>query len=186
MPDDREAAAPEARYVLRPAEAADAEAIAAIYNEGIADRVATLETRPRRAEDVDVWLAADFPIVVAEDPAGVLVAWASAAPYRPGREVYAGVGDFSIYVARTARGRGVGRTALRALLDEAERRGFWKVVGRVFPENLASLALCRGLGFREVGVYRRHGRLDGVFRDCVVVERLLGEAAELDQPPRPS
>jgi len=67
---------------------------------------------------------------------------------------------------------------LAALLEECERRGFWKLVSRIFPENAASRALCARLGFREVGVYRRHGRLDGVWRDSVIVERLLGEAAE--------
>ena len=66
---------------------------------------------------------------------------------------------------------------LSALIEEAERRGLWKLVSRIFPENEASLALCRSLGFRQVGVYRRHGQLDGVWRDVVVVELLLGDAA---------
>jgi L-amino acid N-acyltransferase YncA len=79
-------------------------------------------------------------------------------------------------VAREARGRGAGRATLTALIDEAERRGCWKLVSRIFPENEASLALCRSLGFREVGVYERHGKLDGEWRACVIVERLLGEA----------
>jgi len=72
----------------------------------------------------------------------------------------------------------VGRLSLEALIREAERRGFWKLVSRIFPENLASRRLCAALGFREVGVYRRHGQLDGHWVDCVVVERLLGAAAE--------
>jgi phosphinothricin acetyltransferase len=66
---------------------------------------------------------------------------------------------------------------MEALVREAESRGFWKLVARIFPENEASLALCRALGFREVGVYRRHAKLDGEWRDVVVVELLLGEAA---------
>lgn len=66
---------------------------------------------------------------------------------------------------------------MEALLAEVEARGLWKLVGRIFPENEASLALCRALGFREVGVHHRHGKLDGAWRDVVVVERLLGEAA---------
>ena len=85
--------------------------------------------------------------------------------------------EFSVYVARAARGRGAGRVAMEALLAEAEARGLWKLVGLIFPENEASLALSRALGFREVGVYRRHAKLDGRWRDVVVVERLLGEAA---------
>jgi hypothetical protein len=94
------------------------------------------------------------------------------------------VREFSIYVARSERGRGYGRAALAALLAECEARGWWKVTSRIFPENEASLALCRALGFREVGVLRRHARLDGEWRDCVVVERLLGEAAGVDAPSR--
>ena len=110
-------------------------------------------------------------IVEGED--GDVLAWASAPPYRPHREAYRGVGDFSVYVAREARGRGAGRLAMEALAAEARSRGFWKLVGRIFPENEASLALCRKLGFREVGVYERHAQLDGVWRDVVVVELLL-------------
>jgi L-amino acid N-acyltransferase YncA len=87
------------------------------------------------------------------------------------------VAEFSLYVAREARGQGVGRLALSALINEAESRGFTKLVSRIFVENLASRRLCASLGFREVGVYRRHGRLDGRWMDCAIVERLLGSAA---------
>jgi phosphinothricin acetyltransferase len=80
-------------------------------------------------------------------------------------------------VARDRRGQGFGRLVLDALIKECEQRGFWKLASRVFPENEASLGLCRAAGFREVGVYRRHGKLDDIWRDCVIVERLLGEAA---------
>ena len=162
---------------IRSARAEDAEAIARIYNEGIEDRVGTFETEPRTADDVLGWLDAGYPVVVGEDESGEVVAWASAPPYRPSRAAYSGVGDFSIYVARATRGRGAGRRTLAALIAEAEGRGYWKLVSRIFPENDASLALCRSLGFREVGVYRRHGKLDGAWRDVVIVERLLGEAA---------
>jgi phosphinothricin acetyltransferase len=160
---------------VRPARAGDAAAIARIYNEGIEDRLATFETGPRGPADVLRWLDAGFPLVVAEDEDGAVAAWASAPPYSP-RPVYAGVADFSIYVARDGRGRGLGRMTLAALVAECERRGFWKLVGRIFPENRASLALCRSLGFREVGRHRRHGKLDGAWRDCVVVELLIGPA----------
>jgi phosphinothricin acetyltransferase len=159
-------------FTARPARAADAEAIARIYNEGIEDRLATFETRPRSAADVVRWVEDGFPLVVVEED-GTVLAWASAAPYRPGREAYAGIGDFSVYVGRAERGRGAGRAAMEALEAEARRRGFWKLVSRIFPENEASLGLCRALGFREVGVYRRHALLDGEWRDVVVVELLL-------------
>jgi L-amino acid N-acyltransferase YncA len=157
----------------RPPRPEDAEAIARIYNEGIAGRLATFETRERTAADVEAWLDEGFPLVVVDDDGDDVLAWASAPPYRAHREAYRGVGDFSVYVAAEARGRGAGRAAMEALAAEARARGFWKLVGRIFPENEASLALCRSLGFREVGVYRRHARLDGVWRDVVVVELLL-------------
>ena len=161
----------------RPAAPADAAAIARIYNEGIEDRLATFETEPRAPDDVQGRLVHGFPLVVAETGQGKVAAWASATPYRPSRGAYSGIAEFSIYVGRAFRGRGVGRATLAALIEVAEARGLWKLVGRVFPENEASLSLCRSLGFREVGVYRRHGRLDGSWRDVVIVERLLGAAA---------
>jgi phosphinothricin acetyltransferase len=101
-----------------------------------------------------------------------VVAWASAPPYRE-RRVYDGVREFSVYVRRDRRGEGFGRAAMEALAEACRKRGYWKLVSRIFPENEASRALCRRLGFREVGVYRRHARLDGEWRDCVIVELLL-------------
>jgi L-amino acid N-acyltransferase YncA len=123
------------------------------------------------------WIEAGYPLVVAEDEAGELGAWASAPPYRAHRPAYAGVADFSIYVARSARGQGLGKATLAALINEAQGRGYWKLVSRIFPENEASLRLCRSLGFREVGTYRRHAKLDGMWRDVVIVELLLDDAA---------
>ncbi len=149
----------------------DAEAIARIYNQGIEDRVATFETRPRTAEDVAAWFDGVHPTVVVE-AVGEVVAFASTSTYRP-RECYAGIAEFSVYVAREARGRGAGRVAMAALLEAAEAAGFHKLVSRVFPENTTSLALLRSVGFREVGVYGKHARLDGVWRDVVIVERLI-------------
>jgi L-amino acid N-acyltransferase YncA len=158
----------------RPAGAGDAEAIARIYNEGIEDRLATFETEPRSREDVLRWLDEGIPLVVVED-GGEVAAWAAAHRYSD-RIAYSGIGEFSIYVARERRGRGLGRAALEALVAECEARGYSKLLSRIFPENRASLALCHSLGFRKVGVYLRHGKLDGEWRDCVIVERLLGEA----------
>lgn len=161
--------------ICRPAQVADAPAVAAIYNEGIADRVATFETEPRTPEQIAARLDGAYPAVVVE-AGGRIVGFASVSAYRP-RDCYAGVGEFSVYVARAARGSGVGRVALQGLISEAERRGYWKLLSRIFPENMASRQLCAALGFREVGTYIRHGRLDGVWRDVVIVERLLGDAA---------
>ncbi|MCC6175513.1 MAG: N-acetyltransferase [Chloroflexi bacterium] len=165
--------------VTRLARRDDAAAIARIYNQGIEERIATFETEPRGPEQIAALLAEKgdrYPTVVAERD-GQVVAWAAASTYR-GRPCYAGIGEYSVYVDRAARGIGAGKAVLEALFRACEARGFWKLVSRIFPENAASLALCRATGFREVGVYRRHGRLDGEWRDCVIVEKLLGEAAE--------
>jgi phosphinothricin acetyltransferase len=163
---------------VRLAAARDAEAITRIYNEGIADRIATFETEPRTAAQLASTLAEKgdrYPTVVVER-GGEVVAWASAGAYRS-RPAYAGVAEHSVYVARAARGTGAGRAALEALCRVYAERGFWKLVSRIFPENTASLALHERCGFRVVGVYRRHGKLEGVWRDCVIVERLLGDEA---------
>jgi L-amino acid N-acyltransferase YncA len=156
----------------RDAAVADASAIARIYNEGIDDRVATFETRHRVPGDVVEWLDGHHPVVVVEDDDGELIAFAATSTYRP-RECYAGIAEFSVYAARAARGRGAGRVAMEALFAAARAAGFWKLVSRVFVENTASRSLLRSLGFREVGVYERHGQLDGVWRDVVIVEKLL-------------
>jgi len=164
---------------VRLATVADAAAIAAIYNEGIVDRIATFETEPRTPEQLAKQITDKgdrFPTVVAERD-GRVVAWASAGAYRS-RPAYAGVAEHSVYVARAARGTGAGRAALEALCRAYAERGFWKIVSRIFPENVASLALHERCGFRVVGIYHRHGKLEGQWRDCVIVERLLGEALQ--------
>jgi phosphinothricin acetyltransferase len=155
----------------RPATPDDATAIACVYNEGIADRVATFETRPRSADDVRAWFDGVHPLVVGEE-SGAVIAFAAASAYRS-RACYAGVAEASVYVARTARRQGAGRVALAALIESAQQAGYWKLVSRIFPENQASRALIRSLGFREVGIYENHGKLDGVWRDVVIVERLI-------------
>lgn len=159
----------------RLAEREDAAAIATIYNEGIADRIATFETRPRVVEDILAWFSGPGPIVAVDNGADV-VAFAAGFAYRD-RACYAGIREFSVYVARAARGRGHGRAALAHLITQAPRFGAAKLVSRIFPENAASRGLCAALGFREVGIYHRHGMLDGAWRDCVIVEKLIdGEA----------
>lgn len=161
--------------IIRQARSDDAAAIASIYNQGIAERSATFETEPRGADDIRARLGDQerFPLLVAED-AGTVIGWAGLSAYRP-RACYAGIGEFSIYLDRSARGRGVGRQLLQSLVKAARERGYWKLVSRIFPFNTASRSLCRTCGFREVGVYEKHGRLDGRWIDVVIVERLIPE-----------
>lgn len=155
----------------RPATPADCAAIAGIYNQGIEDRVATFETRPRSPEDIQGWFDGKHPVMVVEDD-GAAIAFAATSLYRP-RECYAGIAECSVYVDRAWRGRGAGRMVLMALQEAARAAGFYKLVSRVFPENAASLKMLDAMGWRRVGIYRRHGRLDGVWRDVVIVETLL-------------
>ena len=164
-----------ATTLVRPACIGDAASIAAIYNEGIRGRTSTFETRERTASDIEGWFASDrYPILTAERD-GEVVGWIAASGYRP-RECYAGIAEFSVYVRATERGRRVGDALMREFLPALERAGFWKVLSRIFPENEGSRALCRRHGFREVGTYERHARLDGAWKDVVIVERLVGEA----------
>jgi L-amino acid N-acyltransferase YncA len=163
--------------LVRAANHPDAGAIAAIYDEGIAERTSTFETEPRSSEDIGDWLWSKRHVVlVAEDRGGQLVGWARTAPYSP-RPCYAGVAEASVYVARSHRGHGIGTALTTALARHAERVGLDKLLGRLFVDNAASRALVSRCGFREVGVHLRHGRLDERWRDVLLVERLLGEAA---------
>ena len=155
----------------RPAAPEDAAAIARIYNRGIEERIATFETRARTAEEIRSWFGGRHPVVVVKE-GGEVLAFAATSDYRP-RGCYAGVAEFSIYADRGPRGRGAGKMAMGALIQAAGRAGFWKLVSRVFVENAPSRRLLRSAGFREVGVYEKHARLDGDWKDVVIVERLL-------------
>lgn len=155
----------------RPAIMEDVPRITEIYNQGITDRVATFETQPRKEDMVRGWIDSRYPVVVVERD-GEVIAWAGTSSYRP-RDCYAGIAEFSVYVDRAVRGKGAGRAAMQALIDAARNAGLEKLVSRVFVENTASRRLLRSIGFREVGVYERHAKLDGVWRDVVIVELLL-------------
>jgi L-amino acid N-acyltransferase YncA len=160
-------------FTRRLASPDDAETIARIYNDGIIDRVGTFETRTRTPDDVRSWFDGVHPIVVVESN-GQIIAFASTSTYRP-RECYAGIAEFSVYVDRSFRGKGAGRVAMDGLIAEARRAGYWKLLSRVFLENTASRTLLSKVGFREVGIYEKHAQLDGVWRDVVIVERLIPE-----------
>jgi L-amino acid N-acyltransferase YncA len=162
--------------VIRSAEPGDADAIAAIYNEGIVERVATFQTVLQGGPDfaLPIARATEYPLLVAEDD-GRVVGWAGAKqysdfpPYRP-------VAECMLYVTASERGRGIGTALLNALASQATEAGFTKLIGKIFTENERSIELVRRCGFREVGVHLRHGRLDGEWRDVLLVERLLGDA----------
>lgn len=162
---------------VRRAREEDAEPIARLYSAGIADRGATFETEPRTADDVLARMRSartEHVTLVAADHGGGVAGAAWLSPYSD-RPVYDGIAEFSLYVDAAVRGRGVGTVLLAGLLQSARDAGLHKVTSRVFVENRASRSLCAELGFTEVGVHRRHARLDGHWRDVVVVERLLEE-----------
>jgi phosphinothricin acetyltransferase len=163
---------------LRAARAGDLPAVAELYNAGIAERTATFETRRRKPRELARWLTDGQPFVVAERD-GEVIGWARAGAYSD-RSVYQGVGEHAVYVHAGARGAGLGRRLLEALCEECERKGMYKLTSRVFTDNEPSRAAHRAAGFEEVGIQRRHGKLEGVWKDCVIVEKLLGEATRED------
>ena len=159
---------------LRAAVAADAGAIGAIYDEGIADGDATFAEGEHPAEERRAWLAARgarAPVFVAE-LGGRVLGWSAIAPFSV-REWYDGVGEYTAYVSGEARGRGVGSLMLAHLVDVAPDYGYWKLVGMILADNAAGLALARRHGFRHVGTYEAHGRIAGRWRDVALVERHL-------------
>jgi L-amino acid N-acyltransferase YncA len=157
---------------IRAARADDAAAIAEIYNVGIRERTATLETRERDPAEIAERIAIHrHPFLVAELD-GRIAGWAATSEYSA-REVYAGVAECSVYVDPELRGRGLGTALLAELADEAARRGFHKLLGKLFGNNEASMRMVASGGFRVVGTHLRHGTLDGEWRDVVLVERSL-------------
>jgi L-amino acid N-acyltransferase YncA len=163
-----------ADYRLRPATGTDAAAIALIYNQGIEDRLATLETELRSPEERRQWLSERsprHPVVVTED-GGVVIGWGSLNPFSA-RAAYRFVADFSVYVERSWRGRGVGRVLLTRLIELGREHDYHKLVLSAFPFNRAGVALYERLGFRTVGIYREQGMLDGQWVDTIIMEKLL-------------
>ena len=159
---------------VRAASSADAAAICTIYNQGIEDRVATLETEPRTPEERRQWLAARgprHPVIVAE-AGGEVVGWGSLNSFNP-RKAYDYVADFSIYIERRWRGKGVGSRLLARLIELGRELGYHKLVLSAFPTNPGGMALYEKFGFRTVGIYKEQGKLDGQWVDTIIMEKLL-------------
>jgi phosphinothricin acetyltransferase len=159
---------------LRPARAGDAEAVCLIYNQGIEDRVATLETELRTPEERREWLAARdprHPVIVAESE-DAIVGWGSLNVFNA-RPAYRHVADFSVYVERAWRGKGVGHRMLERLIELAREIGYHKMVLATFPTNEGGVKLYERLGFSRVGVYHEQGMLDGHWVDTLIMEKLL-------------
>ena len=159
---------------IRPAKPADAGAIADIYNQGIEDRIATLETNLRTPDERRQWLAARsprHPVIVAE-AGGQVVGWGSLNVFNA-RKAYDSVADFSVYVERGWRGKGVGNRLLTRLIELGRELGYHKLVLSAFPWNTGGMTLYQKLGFRTVGIYKEQGKLDGKWADTIIMEKLL-------------
>ena len=156
----------------------DANAVLAIYAEGIEDGLATFETRCPSWEEWDQARIGECRLVAEGD--GALLGWAALNPVSR-RACYRGVAEIAVYVARTARGRGVGSALLQALVQASEEAGFWTLQGATFEENTASLLVQERCGFRVVGTRERIGQLDGQWKTTVLTER-RSQVVGVDRP----
>jgi len=159
---------------IRTATAGDADAICAIHNQGIEDRVATLDTTIRNPDGVRTWLAERgprHPVIVA-DADGSVVGWGSLNAFNP-RPAYDWVADFSVYVERMSRGQGIGRRLLDRLIELARAAGYHKMVLAALAKNSAGVGLYTSAGFMRVGIYHEQGLLDAQWVDVVIMEKLL-------------
>ncbi|MEW9121247.1 MAG: arsinothricin resistance N-acetyltransferase ArsN1 family A [Thermotaleaceae bacterium] len=162
-------------YFTRTAQLEDIPDITKIYNQGIADRIATLETRLRTEEEMKEWLEnrdEKHKVIVATDERNRAFGWSSLNVFNS-RCCYSGVVDISVYVEREMRGKGLGKILLKALTKTAKEEGFHKLVLSTFHKNEGGKRLYQASGFREVGTYMKQGLLDGEWIDVTIMEKLL-------------
>jgi len=161
---------------IRSARVEDAKEIARIYNQGVQDRTATFENAYVTPEERYLWLAArpdKYPVLVAEVK-HTMMGWASLTPYSP-RACYQGIAELSIFIERSLRGHGVAQQLMAALQNAAREKGFFKLVGRIISDNEPARKLCLLMGWREVGLHEKHGKLANEWHDLVLVEFLVPE-----------
>jgi len=161
--------------LIRIATINDVEQIAEIYNQGIQDRVATMEANTKSIEEVGKWFSIRserHKVIVIEDEKGYIQGWASLNVFNA-RKCYQGVADLSIYIRREERGKGLGKKLLVALIGIAKQVGFHKMVLSTFASNLAGQGLYASVGFTKVGTYMKQGMLDGKWMDTTIMEKLL-------------
>ncbi|MGD0162011.1 MAG: N-acetyltransferase family protein [Candidatus Sulfotelmatobacter sp.] len=155
-------------YPILPMQPENWPAVREIYREGIATGNATFESELPDWEKWDNNHRQDCRLIARKEEQ--VLGWAALSPVS-GRRVYSGVAEVSVYVAAAARGTGVGKSLLQALIAESELHGIWTLQAGIFRENAASVALHKSCGFREVGVRQRIGKLGGTWRDVLLLER---------------
>lgn len=160
--------------IVREARIEDVLYVTEIYNQGIQERTATLESRLRDVEEMEQWLITrgdKHKVLVAEENDSI-IGWASINEFSP-RECFNTNAGMSIYIEKESRGKGVGKKLLIQLIEMAKSLGFHKIILNTFKKNTASNALYKAMGFSEVGVYEKHGFLDGEYIDIKIMEKLL-------------
>lgn len=155
------------QFTIEAMKPSDWDEVRAIYVDGIATRNATFETEPPAWER---WDASHLPLGRLVARAGAVLGWAALSPVSS-RFCYAGVAEASVYVAAAQRGQGIGEALMRAAIELSDENGIWTLQAGIFPENTRSLALVKKCGFREVGRRERLGKLDGVWRNVLLLER---------------
>ena len=161
---------------IRPARVEDAKEIARIYNQGVQDRAATFENSYVTPEERYLWIISrpdQYPVLVAEVK-HTMMGWASLTPYSP-RACYRGIAELSIYIERSLRGHGVAQELMKAMQNAASERGFYKLMGRLMADNEPARKLCQLMGWKEVGVHEKHGKLGNEWHDLLLVEHMIPE-----------